>query len=578
MVEETFSTVTNRLDPNIEAYRLGLLGDVQGYTRDQIFGRNVQELRNQGVSPEDIARRLGTGTAGSGVEGEEGYVPPSADFLSPEDLQQKIGDVSQTAMYGAPDYQVAGLSPSERAATVAAQQGVGAYQPYLTSGAQSLQGATGMIANSALPYMQQGIAALQGSDQQYDPSAAQGIAQRGMNQLGQTTAQYDPSATIANTYGSMADMAQTTGQYDTTGTVANTYGAMGDMAGTTGAYDPASARNYMNEYEDQAVQQALADVARAGQMQQSQLGANAVGAGAFGGARQGVAQAEIGRNTLEQQGRTAAQMRQAGYESAAQRSQAAYEQQQGRGQMAAQQQGAMGLAAGQFDQGSFENTLARRQAAAQQQSAMGLAAGQFDQGAYESAMGRRQTAAQQRGAMGLAAGQYGQGTYENAMARRQAAAQGAAGIGMSGEQFAAGGLESALGRRQSAANMYGQLGQGVGSLGAQMGQLGIQQAGLGEMYSGLNAQDMQNLMVTGANERGVQQAGLDATRLSNLQRYSQPYQQYGFLSDVYSGTPTGSSAITASSAPQVSPFQTAVGLGITGLAAAGGAKKAGLFS
>jgi|TARA_R110000744_G_scaffold3817_2_gene14097 hypothetical protein len=548
MVEETFSTVTNRLDPNIEAYRLGLLGDVQGYTRDQIFGRNVQELRNQGVSPEDIARRLGTGTAGSGVEGEEGYVPPSADFLSPEDLQQKIGDVSQTAMYGAPDYQVAGLSPSERAATVAAQQGVGAYQPYLTSGAQSLQGATGMIANSALPYMQQGIAALQGSDQQYDPSAAQGIAQRGMNQLGQTTAQYDPSATIANTYGSMADMAQTTGQYDTTGTVANTYGAMGDMAGTTGAYDPASARNYMNEYEDQAVQQALADVARAGQMQQSQLGANAVGAGAFGGARQGVAQAEIAKSTLEQQGRTAAGMRQAGYESAAQRSQEAFERQQGRGQTAAQQRGAMGLAAGQFDQGAYESAMGRGQTAAQQRAAMGLSAGQFDQGGFESAMGRRANAAQ----------------------------QGAA-LGMSAEQFAASGLESAMGRRQGAAGMYGSMGQGIGQLGAQLGQMGIQQAGLGEMYQGMNARDIQNLMTTGTNERQVQQAGLDANRMSNLQRYTQPMQQYGFLSDIYSGTPSGSSTLTASSAPQTSPFQTAVGVGIAGTSAVAGAAEAGIL-
>ena len=121
------------------------------------------------------------------------------------------------------------------------------------------------------------------------------------------------------------------------------------------------------------------------------------------------------------------------------------------------------------------------------------------------------------------------------------------------------------------------LGQGIGSLGQGLGQLGIQQAGLGEMYSGLNTQDIQNLMTTGANQRGVQQAGLDALRMSNLQRYSQPYQQYGFLSDIYSGTPTGSSTLTASSAPQVSPFQTALGLGIGALGAATGAQRAGLF-
>ena len=367
-VTETIQT--SRQDPAIEAYRLGLLGDVQGYIKKQI---------------------------------ESGDMPP--------------------------DYQIADLSPAEMAAATAAQQGVGSYQPYLNQGQQSLQAGQG--------FMQQGAASLAGTDQMYDPRTALGIAQQGMNRFAQTT----------------------------------------------GAYDPSSARGYMNEYEDQAVQQALSDVARAGQTQQAQLGANAVASGAFGGARQGIAQAELGRNVLEQQGRTAAQMRQAGYESAAQRSQSAFEQQQ---------------------------------------------------------------------------------------ARSQAAAQNAAALGMSAEQFAASGMESAMTRRQAAAGAYGNLGQGIGSLG-------IQQAGLGEMRQGLNTQDISNLMTTGANQRGIQQAGLDAMRLSNLQRYTQPYQQYGFLSDIYSGTPTGSSTLTAASAPQVSPFQTAIGLGISGLSAAAGAQRAGIF-
>jgi len=121
------------------------------------------------------------------------------------------------------------------------------------------------------------------------------------------------------------------------------------------------------------------------------------------------------------------------------------------------------------------------------------------------------------------------------------------------------------------------LGAQTGQLGQTLGGLGIQQAGLGEMGTNLNTQDISNLMTTGANERGIQQAGLDALRLSNLQRYTQPYQQYGFLSDIYSGTPTGSSTLTAASAPQVSPFQTAIGLGISGLSAAAGAQRAGIF-
>jgi hypothetical protein len=59
-------------------------------------------------------------------------------------------------------------------------------------------------------------------------------------------------------------------------------------------------------------QQALADVRRAGDIQQQAVDAQAVSAGAFGGSRQAVAQGEVDRNVLEQQGRTAAGMRQQG--------------------------------------------------------------------------------------------------------------------------------------------------------------------------------------------------------------------------------------------------------------------------
>jgi len=401
------TVVTNRQDPAIEAYRLGLLQDVQGFTGGQIFGQNVQNLRKQGLSDQQISDRLST--AATGTEGEEGYNAGRTYSLD------EVSGINQNAQYAPPDYQIAGLSPSEQTAINRAQQGVGSYQPYLDRGDQSIRS---------------GISSLYGTGAQFDPTNARNFANQGIAAYGQTTA----------------------------------------------GYDPASAKAYMNEYEDAAVQQALADVARAGQVQQAQLGANAVSSGAFGGARQGIQESELGRNTLMQQGRTAAQMRAAGYESAAQRSQQAFEQQ---------------------------------------------------------------------------------------MARKQAAAQNSANLGMSAEQFAATGMENAMARRQAQASGYG--------------QLGIQQAGLGEMRANLGSMDLQNLMGTGALERGNRQAGLDALRLSNLQRYTQPYQQYGFLSDIYSGTPSGTSTLTAASAPQTSPFQSMLGLGIAGLSAAGGAQRAGIL-
>ena len=59
-------TVINRQDPEIEAYRLGLLGDTQGLVQDQIFGQNVQNLRDQGLDDEAIAERLGRDVADVG--------------------------------------------------------------------------------------------------------------------------------------------------------------------------------------------------------------------------------------------------------------------------------------------------------------------------------------------------------------------------------------------------------------------------------------------------------------------------------------------------------------------------------
>jgi len=331
----TEQVIINRQDPAIEAYRLGLLQDVQQFVRDRI---------STGVLP--------------------------------------------------PDYQVAQLAPGEQAAVTAASQGVGAYQPFLTAGSGAVGQGIGQLTGQAMPTYQAGVSALGGTGNIYAPTAA-----------------------------------------------------------TTGAF--------MNPYENAVVQQTMQDIARQGQIAQQGVAAQAVGAGAFGGSRSAIAQQELQRNIMDQQARTAAQLRASGYTQAQQAAQQAFE-----------------------------------------------------------------------------AGQ---------------------------------------GRRQQAASLYGNLASGIGSLGTQLGQLGVQQAGIGELQSRLGQTDIQNLLTTGATQRGVEQATLDALRLSNLQRYTQPYQQYGFLSDIYSGVPTGQSTMTATSAPQVSPFQTAIGLGIQGLSAAAGAQRAGII-
>ena len=76
---------------------------------------------------------------------------------------------------------------------------------------------------------------------------------------------------------------------------------------------------YQNIYENQVVQQSLADVDRARQLQQNQNAAQATAAGAFGGDRHGIVEAETNRAALEQSAKTAAALRQSGYESASSR-------------------------------------------------------------------------------------------------------------------------------------------------------------------------------------------------------------------------------------------------------------------
>ena len=287
------------------------------------------------------------------------------------------------------------------------------------------------------------------------------------------------------------------------------------LAGTGAGFDPTQISPFMGQFEDAAVQQAMSDIARQGQLAQQGVRGQAVQAGAFGGSRQAVAEQELQRNVLEQQGRTAAQMRAAGFESAAGRAQQAFEQQQAR------------------------------------QQQLASLTGQLGQAGAASAL--------------QAAGQAGQ-------------------LGLSAEQLAQTGALQGGQLGVSAAGQQANIGQGIGSLagqfgtfGTQLGGLGMQQAGIGELTSRLGTQDIQNLMATGGLERGVQQATLDAQRMSDLQRFSQPYQQFGFLSDIYSGVPTGQMTTTASSMPQVSPFQTALGsIGQIGATVAG-ANRAGLI-
>ena len=130
---------------------------------------------------------------------------------------------------------------------------------------------------------------------------------------------------------------------------------------------------------------------------------------------------------------------------------------------------------------------------------------------------------------------------------------------------------------QNAAALQSQIGAGIGSLGATLGNLGTQQAGLGELTTKLNQADINNMMTVGGMLQNQQQNELEAQRLTDQQNYYLPYQQYGFVSDIISQTPSAMQTTSASASPSVPWWQTAANLGIGTTAAGVSASKAGIL-
>ena len=329
-------------------------------------------------------------------------------------------------------------------------------------------------------------------------------------------------------------------------------------------FDPASTASFFNPYEDAAVQQALSDIRRQGDIASNQLSASAVQAGAFGGSREGIQRGELERNILEQQGRTAAGMRQAGYESAQQRAMADFLDQQRRtqaesqfgtqvGQQAFEEQQRRAQAESQFGTQVGQQSFEEQQRRAQAESQFGTQVGQQS---FEDQQRRAQAQAQ----FGTTTGQQ---AFEDQQRRQQAAAQQQQGLA---SLF--GNLATTEG---NLAGQYGNIAQAQGNLGAQ--QLSAAQQAQQQGLAGLQA-----LTTVGGMQRQQQQAALDAAQGNAQRQLFEPYTRLSYLSDIYKGAPSSQSSIGNQVAPAPlapSVFQQIGGLGTGLLGAAAGAKALG---
>jgi hypothetical protein len=224
-------------------------------------------------------------------------------------------------------------------------------------------------------------------------------------------------------------------------------GAQEMVGGATQKFDPSQVSQFMSPYQQQVIDQAMANINRQGLLARQNLQAQAVRSGSFGGSREGVQRAELQRGLSETQNSTIANMLNSGYMQAMQQAQQAFEAQQGR-----QMQGAQ---------------------------------------------------------------------------------------------------------------LGGQLAQGIGALGAQNQSLG--------------QQDVTFQYGLGQQEQTQQQRELDALRATQLQTAYQPYQQLGFVSDIYKGAPSTQMAVSSQMVPTPSPFQQMTGLVTGGISTAAAAKTAGLY-
>ena len=223
--------------------------------------------------------------------------------------------------------------------------------------------------------------------------------------------------------------------------------AIGQAAGAN--YTPTSYQDFMSPFTEDVIASTQADIARQGQMQRNQIGAQAVGGGAFGGSRQAVAEQELARNVMDQQARTGAQLRSQGFQQA--------------------------------------------QAAAQQ----------------------------------------------------------------------------AANQQLRQAQLTGQLGQATGQLGQTLGQLGVSTAGLGQLGQQMGVQDINTLLGIGGLQQQQGQKELDVARANTLAEQALPYQQVGFMSDIFRGVPALQQIFQSTSSPGPSTGSQMLGLGIAGLGAIG---------
>jgi hypothetical protein len=442
-----------------------------------------------------------------------------------------------------PAYEAAGLSGTTNQAIDLAKQGIGGYQPYLdaasagiTQGQNIAQQGADIAGNvNVAPTFDRAQGIMNAG-----VTAAGGIGEAGdlagnylQANLGESQGVLGRAAGMAENAVGAGIPAQATAM-DTVGQGIAGYNA------ATGGYDTATTQKFMNPYQEQVTQNALKEMRRQGDIASQGTAAQAVRSGAFGGMREGVQRAEQERNLQDLMSQRVFQDMAANYGQAQAAGMTSFEQERQR-QLAAAQ--------------GITNAGAT-------QSNIGTAASNV----YNTAANTTANIGNTLGTQNIANTQLGQSGTAN---MGSLAASEAATLGNLGQGIGALGTQEAN-VNLSAANTLTNAGTNIANMGTQQGQVGeaVQRAGINDvnLLSGIGSIEQQNA-----------QNQIDAARNTALQEEMAPYQQLGFVSDIYKGAPSSQMSMTSASAPSPSTFQTAAGTIIGGVTTAAAANKAGIF-
>jgi hypothetical protein len=394
---------------------------------------------------------------------------------------------------------------------------------------------------------------------------------------------------------------------------------------------PGAAGAYMSPYMQNVVDISKREAQRQADIAATQRGARFAGAGAFGGARQAIENAEAQRNLATQMGDIQA----TGLQNAYQQAQQQFNADQARALAANQANQQAGLTVGGQNlqsllstqqlgtqtglQAALANLNTEQQAGVQNMAAYLQAGGMNQQAALQAALANQQASltvgrenlgalqntqqlganiglqtglanlnnAQQAGVQNMAAYLQTQG-MNSQQAMQAALANQAAGMNVGQQNLQALQNTQQLGAQnsmqaqlanqqamQNAAQLREQSAQYGAGFGLQGLQAALQGAGqLGQLGQNIYSQNIGNIGLQnqfGTQQQQAVQADLSSRYQDYLNQENLPYRQLGFMSDLVRGSANlgGSTVYTNTQAPQPSPVNQILGLGTAALNAFG---------